>query len=237
MESLGNYLKIFHNNICSLQGNFDKLDSFLDNLLFSFAIMSLSETWNSKSKTYIFDAGDVSGYQKYIGQTGTTLKSGCGMYISNKINFVPRPDLSTHIYNNNNEFETLWIEVVNENKKNILIGTFYRHPSRKDKSFIDYLEKNLTTIRSEDKTTIITGDFNYDLLKYGNDTATESFFDLFLDNCFQPLIFCPTRIVEKAKPSLLDNIFINNRETNVISGNTINEISDYMPQFSIYKKF
>ena len=67
MESLENYLKIFHNNICSLQGNFDKLDSFLDNLLFSFDIISLSETWNSKSKTYIFDADDISGYQKYIG--------------------------------------------------------------------------------------------------------------------------------------------------------------------------
>ena len=108
LESLETSLKIFHTNICSLQGNFDELDSFLDNLLFSFDIISLSETWNSKSKTYLFDAGDIHGYQKYIGQTGTTLKSGCGMYISNKINFVPRPNLPTHFFNNENEFETLW---------------------------------------------------------------------------------------------------------------------------------
>ena len=101
--------------------NFDKLDSFLDNLLFSFDLISFSETWNSKYKIYFFDVGDIHGYQKYIGKTGTTLKSGCGVYISNKINFVPRPDLSTHFFNNKNEFETFWIEVINENKNNILL--------------------------------------------------------------------------------------------------------------------
>ena len=106
LESLETSLKNFHTNICSLQGNFDKLDSFLDNLLFSFDLISLSETWNSKYKIYLFDVGDIHGYQKYIGKTGITLKSGCGMYISNKINFVPRPDLSTHFFNNKNEFET-----------------------------------------------------------------------------------------------------------------------------------
>ena len=62
LESLETSLKIFHTNICSLQGNFDKLDSFLDNLLFSFDVISLSETWNSKSKTYLFYAGDIHGY-------------------------------------------------------------------------------------------------------------------------------------------------------------------------------
>ena len=44
LESLETSLKIFHTNICSLQGNFDKLDSFLDNLLFYFDVISLSET-------------------------------------------------------------------------------------------------------------------------------------------------------------------------------------------------
>ena len=117
LEFLETSLKVFHTNKCSLQGNFDKLDSFLDNLLFSFDVISLSETWNSKSKTYLFDEGNIHGYQKYIGQTGTTLKSGCGTYISNKINFAPRPDLSTHFFNNKNEFETLWIKVINEKKR------------------------------------------------------------------------------------------------------------------------
>ena len=104
------------------------------------------------------------------------------MYISNKINYVPRPDFSTHVYDNNNEFETLWIEVINENKKNILTGTFYRHPSRKDKSFIDYLENILAAIKSENKTNIITGDFNCDLLI--NDTTTENFLDLSISTTY-----------------------------------------------------
>ena len=157
------------------------------------------------------------------------------MYISNKINFVPRNNLSSHFFNNKNEFETLQIEVINENKKNILIDTFYRHPSRNDKSFLEYLERILTKIKSENKTAVITGDFNYDLLKYSNDANTEEFLNLFLDNFFQPLIFYPTRIIEKARPSLIDNIFINNLESDTISANIINKISDNMPNFAIIK--
>ena len=40
------------------------------------------------------------------------------------------------------------------------------------------------------------------------------------------------KIGEKVKPSLLDNVFINNLETNAISGNVINKISDHMPNFA-----
>ena len=129
----------------------------------------------------------------------------------------------------------LYGEVINENKKNILIGTFYRHPSRNDKSFLEYLERILTKIKSDNKTAVITEDFNYNLLKYNNDENTEEFLNLFLENLFQLLIFYPTRIVEKAKPSLIDDIFINNLKSDTISGNIVNKISDHMPNFAIIK--
>ena len=93
----------------------------------------------------------------------------------------------------------------------------------------------MTKIKSENKAAVITGDFNYDLLKYCNDANTEEFLNLFLDNFFQPLIFYPTRIIEEAKPSLIDNIFINNLESDTISGNIVNKISDHMPNFAIIK--
>ena len=37
---------IFHSNICSLQGNFDKLEILLDNLEHQFDVIALTETWH-----------------------------------------------------------------------------------------------------------------------------------------------------------------------------------------------
>ena len=41
--------------------------------------------------------------------------------------------------------------------------------------------------------------------------------------------------MEKAQPYLIDNIFINNLESDTISGNIVNKISDHMPNFAIIK--
>ena len=92
---------LFHTNICSIQGNFDKLELLLDEIndVHCFDIISLTETWNPQSKEHLFHSKSLTGYQKYIGQQGTTMKSGCGFYISNNITFVPRRDLDTHFYN------------------------------------------------------------------------------------------------------------------------------------------
>ena len=47
------------------------------------------------------------------------MKSGCGFYISDDINYIPRKDLDTHFYNQTNEYSCKWIEVVN--KKNLIL--------------------------------------------------------------------------------------------------------------------
>ena len=55
------------------------------------------------------------------------------------------------------------------------------------------------------------------------------------ENLCQPCIIQPTRIVDKQKPSLIDNIFINSIE-NPISGNR-DKISDHFPNFIIINKY
>ena len=50
-------------------------------------------------------------------------------------------------------------------------------------------------------------------------------------NFLQPHIIYPTRIVSNAKPSLIDNIFSNCLNCDVISGNLIDKISDHLPNF------
>ena len=57
-----------------------------------------------------------------------------------------------------------------------------------------------------------------------------------LSNFCQPHIIQPTRIVDNAKPSLVDNIFFNSIEYETKSGNIISKISDHMPNFIILEK-
>ena len=48
---------------------------------------------------------------------------------------------------------------------------------------------------------------------------------------FQPCILESTRIVDKNRPALIDNIFINFTNNDITSGNLISKISDHMPNF------
>ena len=47
-----------------------------------------------------------------------------------------------------------------------------------------------------------------------------------------PLITAPTRVASRSK-TLIDNIFINRYDQNIISGNILVGISDHMPQFAL----
>ena len=214
---------------------------FLADTLFNdfhnFDIISLTETWNPASKTNLFTAKNLEGYQKYIGQSGTTMKSGCGFYVSNNINFIPRRDLDTHFYNQINEFSCKWIEVINKNKSNIIVASIYRHPSKNDNAFLSYLNNTLNDLKKEGKFIMLTGDFNYNLLNYDKNESIKEFLDLMLSHFCQPHIVYPTRIVDNARPTLIDNIFLNTIENNPISGNLTFKITDHMPNFLICQKF
>ena len=228
---------IFHTNVSSLQGNFEKLELLLHQLNFNFDIISLTETWNPSSMQTSFNSNHLLGYQKYVGQTGTTMKSGCGFYISENINFIPRKDLDIHLYNRKNEFECKWIEIINKKKPNSLIATIYRHPSKNDDAFLEYLKKTLDLLRRENKLIFLTGDFNLNLLNHDTNTQVDNFLNILYSNFCQSYIVLPTRIVDNAKPSLLDNIFANTIEHDPISGNLTNKISDHLPNFLILQQF
>ena len=195
-----NCFSIFHSNISSLQGNFEKLELLLHQLNFKFDVISLSETWNPLTSNTTFIPNTIPGYQNYIGQTGSTMKSGCGFFIANKINFIPRKDLDKQFYNQVNEFECKWIEIINCNKPNSLIATIYRHPSKNDDAFLDYLKTTLNTLKKEKKLIFLTGDFNFNLLNYEKSKEVSEFLNILYSNFLQPYIIHPTRIVNNAKP-------------------------------------
>ena len=132
-----------------------------------------------------------------------------------------------------NELESTFIEIVNPKKSSIIVGVIYRHPSMDLTDFsCNYLKKFLQNISKKQKSIFLLGDFNVNLLNYNEHNQTNTFLDSLASNSFIPLILQPTRITSHSN-ALIDNIFSNNIDPDIISGNLTATISDHLPQFAI----
>lgn len=108
----------------------------------------------------------------------------------------------------------------------------YKPPETKLKSFIEHLTINLE-ISNPDECLVI-GDMNIDLLKHSN--SKRDFLQTMNDSNFTQLIRQPTRIVQKQPASLLDCIFTNKPELNLLSGVSSAKLSDHHLVYTIRKK-
>ena len=82
------------------------------------------------------------------------------------------------------------------------------------------------------KSVFLLGDFNVNLLNYNEHNQTNEFLDSLASNPFIPLILRPTRITSHSN-TLIDNIFSNAIDPDIISGNLTATIPHHLPQFSI----
>ena len=151
-------------------------------------------------------------------QTPTESSAGGTLiYISQSLSYKPRKDLQIYCPK---ELESTFIELLIPNRQSHLIGVVYKHPSMKhDKFNNDFMNALLEKLTSENKPSIITGDFNLNLIKYMQNTGVNQFLENILSNNFIPQITLPTRITEKTA-TLIDNIFTNSykHNSNCLSG-------------------
>jgi len=217
----GNELSLFHTNLRSYEKNCEALGHKFD-------IVAFSETWQSTTKPS--SSKDLHGYHPYEQIEGTSQNSGCGLYIRENLNFKVRHDLSLSFTSNTEEFQILYIEIINKSG-NIIVGVTYRHPRGALNEFLNHTKKILCKITKENKKHILLGDFNIDLLKSDRHAGTENFLDIMLSSYMVPHILGPTRINENGKFSLIDNIFYNCLDNNSVSGNLLCPITDHLPNF------
>ena len=126
----------------------------------------------------------------------------------------------------------MWLEV-EKNQRLFVIGGIYRHPGPPPSAFIEKLEKSLDTLKNENKTVILCGDINIDLL-HPNKPATKQYTDALFSVNIIPCITLPTRITDHSA-TLIDHINIprpiQHIEDNIISGNLFLGIADHLPNF------
>ena len=75
-------------------------------------------------------------------------------------------------------------------------------------------------------------DANINLLRYKTCKYAQSFLHTLQNLCFTPTIDKPTRVYN-ASATLFDNIFLNNYDSHISSGNIVSDISDNFSQFCV----
>ncbi|XP_065671749.1 uncharacterized protein LOC136089625 [Hydra vulgaris] len=219
---------VFHINISSLSKHFDDLENLLQSTKLEFDIIGISETRLNKKSPQTSNL-TLNGYS-YEHTPSESHAGDALLYINNRLAYKPRNDL--HIFKPK-ELESIFIEIINPKKSNIIVGCVYRHPKMSLDNFLSfYLNPLLKNLTKENKTVFILGDFNIDLLKYDTDSYTRDFLDSLTSNYFLPHIVHPTLICKTSK-TLIDNIFSNLKSNKYKAGNLTTTISDHLPQFLI----
>ena len=219
-----------HLNIASLSLHKEELEAVLNILDFKFDVIGISETKIKKGIIPDYKV-TIDGYQQYSTPTESD-KGGVILYISKKYFCKPRKDLDKILYKSY-ALESIFVEIILTNKKNILLGCIYRHPSMEVSDFNEnYLIPFMDKIEVN-KNIFLLGDFNIDLMNNDVDTHIATYLDTLTSNLFVPHIIHPTRITSHSR-TLIDNIFSNfSNFAQGKSGNLTLSISDHLAQFLI----
>ena len=218
-------LSLFHLNIASLLKNKDELETIQNMIDLKFGAIGIIET-KIKTTNPGIDA-NINGYKCYSTPTEAD-KGGALLYIDEHYNTKQLPNSDKIMYKSK-QLESVYIEICNKNKKNIIVGCIYLHPSKDLNEFNEeFINPLMEKIGFEDKKLLLVGDFNIDLLRVDVDTPTTNFFNVVTANLLVPHIIIPTRITSTTR-TLIDNIYSNSTNFKEgISGNLTLAISDHL---------
>ena len=141
---------LLHVNIASLNLHVDDLRTVLSRLKPEIDIIGITEHKIRKEKD---EKGndkvippsnniDIGGFEEFKFEPTGTTHGGAGFYIKNGIDFIERKELNL---NSPSEHEAMFVEIILKDRKNLVIGSIYRHPSSKI-SMNDFAENHLEPI-------------------------------------------------------------------------------------------
>ena len=218
-------ISFLHTNIRSLKKNFEEFQHHvLSELNFSFTVIGVSETRICDRECGSNFVPELPGY--YFESVPTPLSAGgVGLFIDQNCKYRVLERVS------NSCFQSLWIEIHLPNNKRSVCGVTYRQHNNANE-FLDYLLDFLERQSRHNLNIYIMGDFNIDLLKYATCSYTQTLLQTMQSFSMFPVVDKPTRVYGKSA-TLIDNIFINNLENNIISGNIVSDTTDHFSQMCI----
>ena len=149
---------MLHVNIASLNAHIDDLSTVLSRLKPEIDVVGISEH-KIKKDTKPSNTIGIGGYQEFVFEPTGTSHGGTGFYIRNGHVYKERPDLNL---NSPSQFEAMFVEIILKDRKNLVIGCVYRHPSSNipitEFAYI-HLQPILYEISKEKKECVLMGDF------------------------------------------------------------------------------
>ena len=190
-------------------------------------IIAIFESTIRKNKEP-FSVIDTPGYNyKFLATEGE--KGGTLIYISQDLAYKNRSELNISQVT---QLQSAFIEFVNENSKNAIVGCIYKHLNMPITEFFSNSpEPLLTKISFEKKKSYSYGVIT--LINLSNCESGENtydFLELMLSFSFLPRIMNPTRITPRSQ-TLVDNIFYNEVQSKIVARNIATDISGHLTQF------
>ena len=162
---------LLHLNIRSISNKFDSFNNLIDTLNIPFQVIGLTETWLNDNNMDCYTLNE----HKFFGSNRPNKRGGgVGLYISKQLKFKSRNDLDKNV---EDTIETKFIEIINDNGKNIIIGVIYRPLNNNFDTFKNTINEILEKIDKENKLSYLMGDYNIDLLKSESCDYTNNFIE------------------------------------------------------------
>ena len=140
-----------------LESKFDRLHHFVSDNALKFDIIAITETSLKTIHEDFLANISLEGYLNFSSPTNSN-KGGTTIYSRKSFDVTERIDLNVI----HDLYESVWIEIKNKTSKNVICGSFYRHPDDNilsKHSFLEHLEKCLITLSKENKEIYICGGF------------------------------------------------------------------------------
>ena len=168
-STLSKSLSLMHVNIRSLSKRFDELKTVLLMSKIKIDHIGITELKQQVGEDFIVNV-DMEGYHKY-NQPSKSASRGVVIYVNSSLDHSKIDELSK----TEDDFESLWIEIKNNKKKNIICGCIYRHPNTYSVRFIEYIESTFSNIDCNKNEVSLIGDFNINLMQYDSSTISDDF--------------------------------------------------------------
>ena len=153
---------VLHLNIRSMNKNFEAFQDFYKSLNTKFSIICLTETWANDSDINHNSLFQLEGYIPVHQIRKSRQGGGIVIFIRDSLLYKLRNDLSI----NCEDIESLSIEILNSQTRNIIFNVIYRPPNGDLNVCETFFKKILSDITTVNNTFFLAGDFNINLLGF-----------------------------------------------------------------------
>ena len=215
------FFSIIHINCRSLKKNLPSILQFLSTINYSPSVIALTETWLVQGDTYLLA---IPNYVLVSSPRKNRQGGGVGFYVSTDYLYIVRESFTI----SNDLIETVSIEILLKQVCNIILTCVYRPPATNVDTFNIEFDSLLSKINPGNKSHLVVGDYNINLLKVNDHAPTNAFYNITVSHCLTPTVTKPTRITDYTA-TLIDNIFINTLKYVYKSTIFYEDISDHCP--------